>query len=102
MTVEHEVSVKNTLSLVIHGLADHSEPGEGVDVTVGTHHANQLGWQGSSSSLDGHCVLGRGGRCSEEGETCRGRRLFITVSSGRRQGDGGLTDSDSEGCRPQR
>lgn len=60
MTVEHEVSVKNTLSLVIHGLADHSEPGEGVDVTVGTHHANQLGWQGSSSSLDGHCMRGWG------------------------------------------
>ena len=60
MTVEHDVSVKDTLSLVTEGSADQGELSEGVNVTVGAHRSDQLGWQRSSSSLDGHRVRGEG------------------------------------------
>ena len=61
MPVEYEVSIKDALSFVMYGLADQGELGEGGDVTVDTHHADQLGWQSSSSSsLDGHRVRRRG------------------------------------------
>lgn len=59
MTVQNEVSVKDTSGLVVYGLADESELGEGVDVAVGTHCTDQLGWQSSSSSLDGHLLWRR-------------------------------------------
>ena len=44
MTVEREVSVKDALGFVMDGLADQGQLSEGVDVTVCTHHADQLSW----------------------------------------------------------
>jgi hypothetical protein len=58
----------------MYGGADQCELGEGVDVTVGAYSADQLGWQGSSSSLDGHRVSGGRKRGWEE-RGMRGRKV---------------------------
>ena len=75
MTVEHEVSVKDALGFVMHRLADQGELGEGMDVTVDTHRADQLDGQ-LSSPVDGHRVRGRRGGKG----TRKGRWPFISVS----------------------
>lgn len=63
MTVQDDVSVKDTLGLVIDGLADERKLGEDVGVAVSTNCTDQLCGQGSSSSLDGHCMQ----RCAWDG-----------------------------------
>ena len=70
----------------MYGVADDSELGEGVGIAVVTHRADQLGWQGSSSSLDGHRV--RGGERGVWGQ----KDAYKVDRS---------TDSESEGRRPQ-
>lgn len=83
--MECEVSVKDTLGLVINGVADQGELSEGVDVTVDTDGADQLGWQGSwSSFLDGHGGGWMEGRRKEEGEVFINRRVRSSESEGRR------------------
>ena len=79
MTVKYDVSVKDMLGFVMHGLADQSQLSEGVDITVDTHHADQLSWQ-SSSFQDGQCVRGRRDEVRGRRETCRGGSLLIAVS----------------------
>ena len=70
--MEYDVSVKDMLGLVMHGLADQGQLSEGVYITVDTHRTDQLCWQ-SSSLLDGHRVRGRrGGVRGGGGKTCKG------------------------------
>ena len=68
-----------------------------MDVTVGAYNADQLGWQGSSSSLDGHRMRGGGKEFKGDGDV-RGQEVPYDRS---RKMVMGYTDSDSEGCRPQ-
>ena len=77
--MEHEVSVKDALGFVMRGLADQGELGEGMDVTVDTHRADQLYWQ-VSSSVDGHRVRRRRNGVLGEMRTRRGRGPLIAVS----------------------
>lgn len=81
-----EVSVKCALGFVMYGVADESKLGEGVGIAVVAHGADQLGWQASSSSLNGH-------RCGDEERGAEGQKNAYKVD--------GSTDSESEGRRPQ-
>lgn len=54
--MEVEVSVKCALGFVMDGVADEGELGKGVGIAMVTHGADQLGWQASTSSLNGHDV----------------------------------------------
>jgi hypothetical protein len=94
--VQREVSVKDTLGFVVHGLANQSELSEGVDVTVDTNHANQFCWQGPAASLDGHCA--RRGRGMKRGAGGQGVvynrfRARDTVTKAHEQRLGGAASS---------
>jgi len=56
VTVQCEVPVKDALGFVMYGVADERKLSEGVGIAVVADRTDQLGWQRSWSSLDGHCV----------------------------------------------